>query len=297
MFMDRPVVIFDTSALNKLANDPDVNSLFPGIKTAYFVRITGTMIGELVATESSERRRRLLAFERRLRSEGEIILPFAGIIAESIKSFKKDATTFDWRKIQIAFREAEQHLARNSFSDEIAAAQKAQAIQLEDEFLSWFRQMQVRFEALFREKEGKPFGDSSDVLVHPHLSDMIAGCMRDGGSMWLWAKILFSVGNSADVDEGTVRQFYDACPPFRATLIALCILQYEYGIRNPRSAESFRAGRVDTLMAPYLTYCHRFVSDDKKQLNILKQVVEHAGLSDCRVLSYSEFRKSLTGLT
>ena len=77
--MTRPTIIFDTSALNKLANDGDVESLFAGIKAAYFVRITGTMIGELVATDSAERRQRLLAFERRLRSEGEIILAFAAM--------------------------------------------------------------------------------------------------------------------------------------------------------------------------------------------------------------------------
>jgi hypothetical protein len=295
--MGRPIIIFDTSALNRLANDPDVNTLFAGIKTAYFVRITGTMIGELVATESSEHRRRLLAFERRLRSEGEVILPFADIIAESIKSFKMDAMAFDWRKIHIPFKVAEQHLARNPISDEIAAAQKAQAIQLEGAFLSWFKQMQVRFEALFQEQEGKRFGDSSDVLVHPQLNDMLAmhACVmavRCGyGEEFSLAK-----GESIDVDERIVHQFYDACPPFRATLVALCILQYEYGIRNPRSAKSFRAGRVDTLMAPYLPYCNRFVSDDGKQLNMLKQVTEHAGLSDCLVLSYSEFRSSLIGL-
>ncbi len=211
--MQRPIVIFDTSAFNKLANDPEVDALFAGLKAAFFVHITGTMIGELVATDSGDRRQRLLAFERRLRSEGDMILPFANIIDNSIKAFKQNPDDFDWRRIQILFKTAEEHLARSSFSDEIAAAQKAQAIHLEHEFLDWFRQMQLRFEALFREREGTPVDQTSGALVRPELDEALVGSMRDGGSMWLWGKILFSKGNSVDADEKTVRLFYEACPP------------------------------------------------------------------------------------
>ena len=226
-----------------------------------------------------------------------MILPFAEIITECTRSFKLSAADFDWRRIPIRFEWAERQIALNSFPDEIAAAQKRQANSLESEFLIPFRQMQANFEKLFREGAGKPLnGSSIDMLVRPPLGDMLVGCMREGGSMWLWGKWLFSKGDLADADEKTVHQFCDACPPFRALLVVLCILQYEYGIRDTRRGTSFRAGRADSLMASYLPYCDKFISDDERQINLLKEVVAHANLPGSSVLSYSEFRHSLIGL-
>src|SRR5260370_12051028 len=105
MGTQRPVLIFDTSAINTLADDHASIALIGGINAGYFVRVPETVIAELVAVLNHKRRRRLFDVERRLRSEGEIIRPFAEIIRTSIKLFEANPGDFDWRTTPVSFRD------------------------------------------------------------------------------------------------------------------------------------------------------------------------------------------------
>ena len=57
---DRPIWTPDTSAINRLADDPDSDALIAGLRSGFFVRLTFTSIGEVIAIENTDRRRKLL---------------------------------------------------------------------------------------------------------------------------------------------------------------------------------------------------------------------------------------------
>ena len=101
--------------------------------------------------------------------------------------------------------------------------------------------------------------------------------------------MLYKNQDDSEPDLKSVRQVYDLCPSFRAMIIAMLVQQWERCFRRvEKGGPSYRAGRNDTIMATYLPYCSVFVCDDKRQRNLLKQVVLYAKLSDCEVLSPSD---------
>ncbi|MGA3328872.1 MAG: hypothetical protein ABSF45_30850 [Terriglobia bacterium] len=56
----RPRLTFDTSAINKLADDGHLRALVGGLGSGFFVRLTFTNVEEVVASTTGERRRKLL---------------------------------------------------------------------------------------------------------------------------------------------------------------------------------------------------------------------------------------------
>ena len=98
--------------------------------------------------------------------------------------------------------------------------------------------------------------------------------------------MLYKKDDGTDGDEESIRLFYDLCPPFRAMVVTMLISQYDRCFRDISKGEpSLRAGRVDTLMATYLPYCNIFVSEDPSQVNLLREVLVHAKMPDCSVLT------------
>ena len=112
--------------------------------------------------------------------------------------------------------------------------------------------------------------------------------------MWAYGDLLYGKVAKKSYDETTIRAFYGDCPPFRALAVGLCAAQYERCVRDLRCGESLRAGRVDTFMATYLPCCDHFVTNDRKQLALLRAAASEANIT-VSVWSYSEFRNTLTG--
>src|SRR5579884_3115632 len=104
-----------------------------------------------------------------------------------------------------------------------------------------------------------------------------------------------SLAYSARPDRSTVRRFVEACPPFRALVLAVCLAQYEHCIKEPNSGPSYRAGCSDLLMAVYLPYCDQFVTGDHRQERCLTEIGKVAGLTT-EIRSYEAFRSQLTTL-
>jgi hypothetical protein len=130
-------------------------------------------------------------------------------------------------------------------NDHLSQVQREQLRILQSGFEDMYNDMRPSFNALFQAKS----------KVRPPLHDLIQHFKRDGGVMWAYGEVLYSKPAVTTPDEETIRSFYAACPPFRALTIALCVAQYERCIRDIRSGDSLRAGRVDTYMATYLPYC------------------------------------------
>jgi hypothetical protein len=114
--------------------------------------------------------------------------------------------------------------------------------------------------------------------------------------MWRWGKWLYDPVVKADTSEATVKEFMQACPPFRAAVYALLMSYYNSSLRHGRAGGRLRAGGNDLLMSAYLPYCHKFVTGEKKreQEKCLREFAAEAKL-DTEILSYDDFRGRLLG--
>ncbi len=99
--MNRPIVSFDTSVVNRLAKDTDFDALRAKINANCHVRMTETVIAELVSTENAELRARLFDVERMLRCPGDITCPHHKILESSIRVFEEHRSNFQWQKMLI----------------------------------------------------------------------------------------------------------------------------------------------------------------------------------------------------
>jgi hypothetical protein len=87
--------------------------------------------------------------------------------------------------------------------------------------------------------------------------------------LWGLGKGLYdrATGNTADagISDDEVKVFIDVCPPFRAACYALVMAWFNYSL-SPTHVRIPKAGRNDLMMAFYLPYCDRFVTQDFAQL-------------------------------
>jgi hypothetical protein len=89
----KPSIIFDTSGWNQFLQEPSLDSLVAGLKAGFFIRLTGTNIEEMAATQDSRLRKSLLHLCRGLADD--YLSPYHWITNELIASYSKDPNLFD----------------------------------------------------------------------------------------------------------------------------------------------------------------------------------------------------------
>lgn len=281
--VDRSVVSFDTSVVNLLAKHPEFEVIRTRINAEYHVRMLETVIAELVSNQDSDLRRHLFKVERMLRCPGDITFPHSELLKSSIQHFEKHGSAFDWSKMSIRSSKMEDHLAQHFPDDELSAAQRKQFSEAEEEWKETFRRFSESFDETAK-------GDWPKSLVG--LVELF--CAESGALLPAWGKMLYKKDDGTDADEKSIRRLYDVCPSFRAIMVAMVVQQWERCFRDVKVSPSFRAGRSDTMMATYLPYCNLFVCNDERQRNLLQEVVIHAKIESCTVLSYDQFEEKLS---
>jgi len=73
-------------------------------------------------------------------------------------------------------------------------------------------------------------------------------------------------------------------------LLANCVGQYHWGLKDAMEEARYKAGMLDLFMATYLPYCDRFITNDRGQYNALMLVAERAGLAT-EVCLHADFRR------
>jgi hypothetical protein len=280
----KQTLIFDTSALNRLADDKDSGALLAGLKAAFSIRLTATNIDDVAATPDANRRRALLDLCKQLLFGGECIQPYHWIIEQLITQ-ADSAASLGWQELDIRSREYEEEIARQEIlDDQVAAEQWEHARAAQQQFQKIYDDARPHFERLFQAApEKRPAS----------FPDLVAKLKVPGGAFWSYAIGLYERAAKNRVDEGAIRTFVDEYPPFRALLLALCIAQYERCIRDLRAGPSYRAGSFDLYAAVYLPYCDQFVTAEKRrrQERCLAEVAREGGLS-VKVGSYDNLRGS-----
>ena len=73
-------IIFDTSGLNALADDPEARPIVTSLNMGFWVRLSERSICEIAATSDTMRRTQLLDLCRYLVHAGEVMLPLHVIL-------------------------------------------------------------------------------------------------------------------------------------------------------------------------------------------------------------------------
>jgi hypothetical protein len=280
------VVSFDTSAINRLADDPDCDTLLTGLRNGFHVRLSFTGVSEVLATGNPERRQTLLGICRRLLELGDCIDPQHEIIRKMVARFEA-SPSFDWRDVYVRFPEAEIEIAREeNVSDDDAAQEREHARANNKVFVGVYDDAKPAFDGLFAAGTEKVPGSVSELVTRLQLK---------GGAFWTLAANLYARVATNPADETTIRRFVARCDPFRALMIALLVAQYDRCVRPPHAGPSLRSGRNDTFMSVCLPYCHQFVTDDLGQLACYREVVSVGNL-DVTVRSYEEFHSGFLAM-
>jgi hypothetical protein len=271
---DIPIVSFDTSAHNRLVDDGVVSEpILAGLKSGFSFRFVGLSIDEMVATSDPAKRAALFTYCARLQDGlAECIYPHNELIKRMITEHHKDPASFNWKAVDVKAREYERAIRkRELFDDEVLSGeQRAELKKQRKKYEAMFRNVRPDLEEVFK-KHGE--------VPPPTFRAAIARVERKGNLLWSMAKLLYDPIAKTDASEATVKEFMEACPPFRAAIYGMLMSWYDLAVRDDKG-EKFEAGRNDMFMAVHLPYCDRFVTAEKhrEQEKCLREVAFIAGL-------------------
>lgn len=285
MKSERKKLIFDTSGINALADDPDYLPLIHGLRSIHLFGVTETAISEIAANSDKTRRIQLLGVLERLLKFGMCVIPYHMIIEKQARAYLADRRAYDWRLVNVRFEKAEGEVVRQEIIHEISEETRATLKQWERDFQSIFSNAKAAFQKLLDRSDGE----------RPSLKDVADRLIGEGGAYCEIAIDLFERRTGTRLSQAEVHDFMERCLPFKALLVALCFSQYDRCIRGERQPWLGKAGRLDMFSATYLPYCKVFVTNDHGQCKALRTVADMIG-RNIDVLLFSELKENLFGI-
>lgn len=276
-----PTLIFDTSGINRLADDSDYVALIAGLQSGFDVRITSTSICEIIASEDSDRRQKLLNVCKRLLASGHCLEPPSVILTKLMQGFDVSPPPFNWLTISVRNPDAEAEIARQRIiNDALSENERGEARVNNKVFVEVYNDAKLNL----------PFDLSATATekIPASVSELVT-VLQNEGAFWRVSSKWYSRTLKKSPSDAMIREFVAKCPPFRALMTALCAVQYDRCVRPSNVGPSLKTGRNDTFMSIYLPYCNQFVTDDPRQLKCFQEVTSVSGL-DTAVRSYEEFR-------
>lgn len=295
---EKPIIVFDTSGLNRLAKDSDSKPLVAGLRVGYRVCLTAMSVDELLATKKIEDRRRFFDYCRQISPEGVICLAPAGLIIQKMVAVFSHNPAFDWEKVTVCLKAYEDAIARyeDIVTDEkLSEEQRNFAKKTTDIFEDWFRNLRPELQAIYRNAGHEPHA----------YADVLKYSQEEGKVFWGFAKELYRSAqewNAApdgpnrseeaermpEPDDETIKRFVEACPPFRCVVLAFVLTWYDRSVRGTHAQPRFEADRVDQYMAAYLPYFPQFITNDEPQQRCLREISAVCGLGT-QVCLYDDF--------
>jgi hypothetical protein len=261
---NNPILTFDTSAINRLADDPAHEGLIDGLVSGFFLRLTFASVNEVAQTSAGERRERLVRICKQLLSSGDCLLPVGELLQKLVRAFDTDTVSSEWREVDVRLDEAVEAAVRSAaISDDLSAAAREEAEPMKQLFEKILDDTKPAFDKVF----------AANPSARPQSVGELIGGLQRGGQNWKIARSLYDRIAGCSADERTVRKFEAACAPFQCLMGALCAALYDKSVRQPNTS-SLKAGWTDTFMAAYLPYCDQFVTADGGQLACYRQVAQ-----------------------
>jgi hypothetical protein len=272
-------IAFDTSALNAFAkggsrSEPHLKALNCG----FDVWLPAMSVDELISTPDANTREMLIACCQQLLVSGRCIRQPNEILTLLVSAHARNPARFDWQQVDIRARVYERAIIDRDFSNELCVEQLNQQHQVEQEFMGVWEQLRPKLAPILAKDSGKQptsYSQAAEIArsANPNL-------------LWGFGRGLYSHVTGTTPSDAEIEAFLDACPPFRAVCYGFCGSWYDVALA-PTVYKNL-AGRNDQMMAVYLPYCSRFVTQDKKQLERLRDIAVETKL-DCEVLSYKSF--------
>jgi hypothetical protein len=255
------VLIWDTSAINGLLDDPDRSDLIARMKDAGTIhRIPFYVLDEIAANQRAERRSNLLAVCRELKSESEMILLLSPwhVIEAGVRMFW-EAGNLDWEILFGRIPEYEEALTSGHlFDDELARVQKDQNRINLQRFEEYVGQAKRQFANLFL-ADPNHCQTLSDIITRARAMNLVRG-----NAHYICESILGHAANREDFD-----RFFEVFLPLRAMIYAFLFAHYR---RNEVAPTRSQAGAIDLLASVYLPICHKLVTNDQDQQAVLREV-------------------------
>lgn len=283
--MSQKRVIFDASAINALAKDRDVIPLMKCFGLAHLLGITETVVAEIAADPDEDRRRLHLSLLKRLLSCGHCIQPFHWIVREHAKAFLIDPTNYRWTTLDVGFPACEEEVSRQEIIHCVSDATRCSNKEHNKAFLEIFREARPALQRIIADGIGS----------RPSLEDVSARFLDAGGAVLAIGAGIMERSTGVRPEKTDVTVFMERCPPFKALLGALCVIEFDLCIRAEGKPSLGNAGRLDMFSAVYLPYCDSFLTNDRGQFKSLNEVAHLVDL-DVSVVMYEDFRNKLLGL-
>ncbi len=181
----------------------------------------------------------------------------------------------------------EQAIPRRSYPETISSEQRRVQFELEQQFVQAWNSLRPKLdEVIARDPSQRlsSFREAADASIEP------------GGVLWGFGRRLYDHATeqtaSDPISDDEIKMFIDVCPPFRAACYALVMAWFNYSL-GPTHDRFPRSGRNDLMMAAYLPYCDRFITQDFAQRRDLAEIAVAAKLH-CEVAFFDEFRSSFS---
>jgi hypothetical protein len=259
MIHNRPVVMLDTSAHNRLVKDGlKSEAIFAALKIGYHVRLAGISIEELMSTTKGQTRMALLqSAGRLLQGQSDCLHAHNEILRLLIAAHEANPQGFRWQTVDVSAPEYATELNQRRFSsdDALAAEQRKHMTEVDAEFEMVWAALRPKLEEVFQHHgEQRPLS----------LQEVLPHATGETGLMWGIAKGLYDKVARTPASDETIRHFFDNCSPFRCVVHALIMTWYDRSLRALPDGQKFHAGRNDQFMAIYLPYTDLFLTAERK---------------------------------
>jgi hypothetical protein len=276
-----PTIGFDTSTINRLERDGiESEPLMVALKCGFHVCLPAMSADEVLSDPDPVRRERWLSRCQRLLAAGECLWPPHEILRLLVSEHFQNPPQFHWTRVNVRARIFELAIIRRDFTDELCAEQRREQFRMGNNFKKMWRELRPKLDEVLADEPSKRPGSYSEAL---------AIAEAEGGILWTcFGQPLYRYVTGVTPSEAETKAFMDACPPFRAACYGLVMAWFDGALKIRQPDEPEPPGRNDLLMATYLPYCGRFVTDDWPQEKALSEVAAAAHI-DSSVLSYEKF--------
>lgn len=281
----KPWIIFDTSGINRLADEADSAGCVKRVREKFRVRLSFLSYQEVIATLDESRRRELGSICRKLVRGGEALYPhheiFARLAGEhAARSRSSSPGLFDWRAVRVRFDEFEQDVSKGSILKRDCVSAEAR---------QYNQEIECGLRGVWKEAADK----FQSCLSHPPaIDELFRNATVSGGPLWGLAADAYFIPTRVSLAREEAKLFASQCPPVRAFLYSTIIHQRVWGFPGVGADRPYKAGVLDVFSAIYLPYCDLFVTADEGQRGALSWIAGKIRLP-VQVQLWTDFRRSL----
>lgn len=271
------IYCFDTSAINKLCDDPERQAIVRGVRAAHSVYVTAVNCVEVLATTNPTRLSQLHNLLNEL-AGGQYPLAFPTDVLKMLTiCYAEGRNRPNKRGFHYQFSVDDYFVLDGEKKDEILKFKT----RWEESFDAYIK-VRPSFEKLF----------TSGTTERPSsLAALIRDHFREEAFLYSMMQDLYRVTGQT-LPSGKLYHFLERVPEWSVLLLSLAYATYTRSIQREGYGHRGKAGAVDLWSSVYLQHCDYFVTHDYDQFKAFRFGKCLNPRMTC-LLRYSEFRVGL----